>query len=188
MRRRRHDLPHINTSSMTDLAFTLLFFFLVAATIDADSGLLRLLPPQENAQQKADPPKVKERNVLVIELHPKNVIVVGNSQTNLRDLEQRCVDFIDNKNNDELLSESSIQNINLVGKVAVSKGIIYLKIHRQASYQSYISLQGAVTAAYNRLRNAASVRYFQKRQDLLSEQQHDALKKMIPQRVTETEL
>ena len=37
--------PEINASSMADVAFLLLIFFLVATTMDVDSGLNRVLPP-----------------------------------------------------------------------------------------------------------------------------------------------
>ncbi|MBU0765092.1 MAG: biopolymer transporter ExbD, partial [Bacteroidetes bacterium] len=41
----KRDVPEIPNASMADIAFMLLIFFLVATTMDIDSGLNRKLPP-----------------------------------------------------------------------------------------------------------------------------------------------
>ena len=52
------------TSSMADIAFLLLIFFLVTTTIDVDTGIGMTLPPK--LEEEVDPPPVKERNMLKI--------------------------------------------------------------------------------------------------------------------------
>ena len=41
----KKSVPEINASSQADIAFLLLIFFLVAASMDTDSGIFRRLPP-----------------------------------------------------------------------------------------------------------------------------------------------
>lgn len=188
MRRRRHGLPHINTSSMTDLAFTLLFFFLVAATIDADSGLLRLLPPSETTKQNKQTPKIKQRNVFIIEIRSNNSILANGAEIRLTELREKCMQFINNTENNPQFAEKQFQSINLIGNCMRSKAIVYLKIDRQARYQSYIDVQSEISAAYIQMRENAAAHYFNKPIEKLSKIQLDAIKALIPQRITETEL
>jgi biopolymer transport protein ExbD len=49
--------PEIPTSSMADIAFLLLIFFLVTTTIDVDTGIGMVLPPK--LDENIDPPPVK---------------------------------------------------------------------------------------------------------------------------------
>ena len=58
----KREVPEISGGAMADIAFMLLIFFLVATTMDIDSGLSRKLPPW-NPEEMEDPPEVKKRNV-----------------------------------------------------------------------------------------------------------------------------
>ncbi len=60
----RKKTPEINSSSMADIAFLLLIFFLVSTTMDIDTGIYKKLPPIPEEEENA--PKVKQRNVLAI--------------------------------------------------------------------------------------------------------------------------
>ena len=43
--KKRREVDEINSSSMADIAFLLLVFFLVTTTIDPGEGLTMILPP-----------------------------------------------------------------------------------------------------------------------------------------------
>ena len=48
--KKRREVDEINSSSMADIAFLLLVFFLVTTTIDPGEGLTMVLPPYEADQ------------------------------------------------------------------------------------------------------------------------------------------
>ena len=47
IKRQKREIDEINSSSMADIAFLLLLFFLVTTTIDPGEGLTMVLPPYE---------------------------------------------------------------------------------------------------------------------------------------------
>ena len=49
----KRKVQEINAGSMADIAFLLLIFFLVATTMNVDTGLTRMLPPQPPPQKPA---------------------------------------------------------------------------------------------------------------------------------------
>ena len=62
--KKKREEAEIPTSSMADIAFLLLIFFLVTTTIDVDTGIGMTLPPE--LDETVPPPPIKERNVLKI--------------------------------------------------------------------------------------------------------------------------
>ena len=62
----KRKVQEINAGSMADIAFLLLIFFLVATTMNTDTGLTRVLPPMPDPNQKQEDVKVKERNLLLV--------------------------------------------------------------------------------------------------------------------------
>ena len=58
--------PGLNTSSMSDISFLLLAFFLMVSNINSDSGIARRLPPPLPPNQ--DKPEVRERNIFVVKI------------------------------------------------------------------------------------------------------------------------
>ena len=60
---------------MADIAFLLLIFFLVATTMDIDTGISSLLPPIPEKDQEVQT-DVKERNVLVVLINKDDQLMV----------------------------------------------------------------------------------------------------------------
>jgi biopolymer transport protein ExbD len=182
----KRDVPEINSSSMADIAFMLLIFFLVATTMDIDTGLARMLPPPVPEEQEDTPP-IKERNVFVVLVNKNNQLLVEGRPMRVDDLKDACKEFILNPRYDETLPETKTTNIPLIGDFEVSKGVVSLQNDRGTQYGTYLVVQNALVAAYNEVRDELSMEKFGKNFDRLNESQADAIKKAIPQRISEAE-
>jgi len=62
----KRKIQEINAGSMADIAFLLLIFFLVATTMNVDTGLVRMLPPMPPDEKQQEDIKVKERNLFLV--------------------------------------------------------------------------------------------------------------------------
>lgn len=71
-------LPEINASSMADIAFLLLIFFLVTTTMDTDAGIIRILPPNSD---DVIPEIRHDRDVYVVLTNANNQLLVQNPNT-----------------------------------------------------------------------------------------------------------
>ncbi len=181
-------LPEYNSSSLADIAFMLLIFFLVTTTMDTDSGLSRMLPPPVPPQQaKNDNSKIKERNVFVVLINTNDQLLVEGKIMRIEDLKDEAKEFIDNPANLANLPEKDVKEVPFFGTVEVSKQVISLQNDRGTSYGLYIQAQNELAAAYNELRDEISLRKFGKRYDDLDKDRQDAVRKIYPQRISEAE-
>ncbi|MEE1093444.1 MAG: biopolymer transporter ExbD, partial [Bacteroidales bacterium] len=64
MARNKKKLPGLNASSMSDISFLLLTFFLLVSSINTDMGIQRRLPPPSDPNVK--PPDIHRRNTFVV--------------------------------------------------------------------------------------------------------------------------
>ncbi len=182
-------VPEINASSMADIAFLLLIFFLVTTTMDVDTGIQRQLPPiPENKDQKTDV-EVNKRNVYLVLVNSRGNISVNQKWMDISDLREDAKKFINcDRADDPTLPEmEEIEVDGIKGKVMTSKGIISLQNDRGTTYGRYIEVQNELVAAYNEIRNEASKKYFGKGYDDLNEDQQEAIRKIYPQRISEAE-
>jgi biopolymer transport protein ExbD len=181
-------LPEYNASSLADIAFMLLIFFLVTTTMDTDTGISRMLPPPVPPDQKQDDDqKIKERNVFVVLINKNDQLLVENKQMNIKDLKESAKEFIENPEKKDDLPEFKDTEIPYFGLYPVSKQIISLQNDRGTSYGIYIQAQNELAAAYNELRNEISLRKFGKRYDDLDDDKKKAVRKVYPQRISEAE-
>ena len=59
-------IPAINASSMADISFLLLIFFLVTTSMDVNQGLSRRLPAPIPPDQKIKDTKIKDRDIFLV--------------------------------------------------------------------------------------------------------------------------
>jgi len=179
-------IPELNTSSMADISFLLLTFFLLTSSIDTDSGLLRKLPPLPTKDQENI--KVKERNVLPILINAYDKLMVKGKIMEVKDLRKTVKEFFLNPYNDPNLPEKTEVNLPYIGKFMKSKGIISLKNDRGTSYEMYIKVSNEITAAINELRDELSMKVFNKHfKDLVDEKQIKAISDAYPMAISEAE-
>lgn len=180
--------PEIPSASMADIAFMLLIFFLVATTMDVDSGLERVLPqmPPEN-QEQDDTPPIKERNVFSVLLDANNRLMVEGELIRVEDLREKAKEFMTNPRNLETLPETKPTDIPFLGNMEVTKGVISLRNDFGTQYGMYISVQNELVAAVNELRDGLSSAKFGKTYANCNSEQREAIRQAIPSRISEAE-
>ena len=181
-------ISEINAGSMADIAFLLLIFFLVATTMDVDSGISTKLPPMPEKDAIIDDSKViKERNVFVVLISASDQLMVEGKQISVSDLRAATKEFILNPNNKENLPEKRLKDIDYFGEVMSSKGIVSLMNDRGTSYGLYIKVQNELNAAFNEVRDELAMRQFGTHFNDLIKEKRDAVKDYIPQVISEAE-
>lgn len=171
---------------MADIAFLLLIFFLVTTTMDVDKGIVRRLPPPPNPDAK--PPDIKERNIFTILVNKNDRLMVEGEPGQLRNLREKVKIFISNPYNKETLPEKRMEQIDFLGEVPVSKGIISLKNDRGTSYDMYIRVQNELAAAFHELKNELAQEKFGIKYDELAKEEYiKAIDKAIPVAISEAE-
>ncbi len=177
--------PEINATSTADIAFLLLVFFLATTTMNVDSGMFRKLPPYQ--QDDTEVPKVAKRNILQVLVNRNNQLAVNGELMDVSKLKERTIEFLLNPMNDENLPEKKVENIDLLGNVEVSKGIVSLQSDKGTSYEMYIAVQDQPAAAYNEVRDRKAVTKWGKKYSALTSDQQEALRKQVPMSISEAE-
>jgi biopolymer transport protein ExbD len=189
----RRGLQEINAGSMADIAFLLLIFFLVATTMNIDTGISRLLPPMPEEEDLEDDQEVRERNVFVVLINKDDQLFVEREVVDISELKEMTKEFFLNPNDADNLSEKRPLTVDFFGDVMVSKGVISLRNDIGTSYGQYIAVQNELAAAVNELRNAACMQKFGKKYsdlDPLNDVESEiiaAVKKVYPMALSEAE-
>ncbi|MDR2938153.1 MAG: biopolymer transporter ExbD [Prevotellaceae bacterium] len=183
----KRQLQEINAGSMADIAFLLLIFFLVTTTMDVDTGLLRRLPPIPDKSQKVEDTKVNKRNVLAVLVNAQDRLLVNGEPTDISQLRAKAKEFVANATDSPNLPERELKNIEGVGNVMVSKGVVSLQNDRGTSYQMYIKVQNELIAAYNEVQDEYAMQHFGKKFVALYDDEQEMVKKVYPQRISEAE-
>ena len=110
--KRKRKVDEVNSSSMADIAFLLLVFFLVTTTISMDKGINLILPAEGNEKE------VDRNNLVNIAMNDQGKILVDDVPKILGEI--------------KLLVEKRI--------AANPKVIFSVTTHEKTKYQDYISL------------------------------------------------
>lgn len=136
MRKKQRSNPEINSSSMADIAFLLLIFFLVTTTIANDKGLSLQLPPKPDDVELIDI-KIKERNLFKIQINSADRVAVdGEPLEDISALRGMIKEFVMNYGANPDLSDSP------------KEAIVSFKTDRGTSYEKYITVLDEIQAAY----------------------------------------
>ena len=111
-KKRRFKGGEIPTSSMADIAFLLLIFFLVTTTIDMDKGLGIILPAEGQEVE------INKKNILNCLISSSGNVLLGGEPVELKNIHRKVKDEI--RKNDKL--------------------IISVKAHEKAQYDVYVEV------------------------------------------------
>ena len=110
--KRRFRGGEIPTSSMADIAFLLLIFFLVTTTIDIDKGLGLVLPAEGETIE------IKKKNILNCLINSSGMVLLGGEPVKLKDVSR-------------IVKEKLREN---------NKLIISVKTHEKTHYKDYVAI------------------------------------------------
>ncbi len=110
--KRRFKGGEIPTSSMADIAFLLLIFFLVTTTIDIDKGLGLVLPAEGETIE------IKKKNILNCLINSSGMVLLGGEPVKLKDVSR-------------IVKEKLREN---------NKLIISVKTHEKTHYKDYVAI------------------------------------------------
>ena len=92
---RRAAMQEVNSSSMSDIAFLLLVFFLVTTTISLDKGISLILPAEGNELE------VNKNNIVNVLINDRGKVLLDDQPTQIKDIKRKAIDRI--KANDKVI-------------------------------------------------------------------------------------
>jgi biopolymer transport protein ExbD len=129
---KKYGSAEVSTSSMADIAFLLLPFFLMTTVIKSEKGLMMLLPPMIELRVN-----INQRNLFSVQINSQDqYLVEGVRRTELTGMKDDIKNFILNYGRDKNLSDSP------------SDAIVSLKTDRGTTYRAYISTLDQIQQAY----------------------------------------
>ena len=202
MAKSQRKVPALTASSMADISFLLLTFFLLVSNMDVDSGQARRLPPPPQTEDETSI-EVQRRNLLVVNVNFQNETMVQNQQgsewyaneAELRGangkvpLKEKVKEFVLNTTNSQMLPELEEMDFGPpIGIVPItSSHVVSIQNDASTSYKVYIAVQNEVVRAYNELREEGARRYFSISYADLTEDQQKQINDLYPQRISEAE-
>jgi len=112
IKKSRRPVQEINSSSMADIAFLLLVFFLVTTTISMDKGISLVLPSEGNELE------VNRKNIVNILMNESGKVLIDDKPTKVRDIRG-------------VIESKIASNPNL---------IISVQTHPRTKYQDYLNI------------------------------------------------
>ena len=160
LRKKRSLGASIPSSSMADIAFLLLIFFLVATVIDVDTGIGMTLPEISDV----DPPPVSKDRMAAILINENNDVLLDGKPISLFQIKST-------------LKPRIVSKIELPKK---KKLIVSLKTDRKTVYNAYISALDQIKMAFFEVRDEYSNSRFGMKYNDLSDEARKEVKNAIP--------
>lgn len=203
MAKKKRKVPALNASSMADISFLLLTFFLLVSSMDTDSGLARRLPPPPQSEEQQQTVDVQRRNLLVVLVNSNDETMVTSQvetdwyqnasellgKGNKLSLKDKVKEFVLNTSNNPMLPELMEEDFGApIGTVPVTGDhVVSLQNDATTSYKTYIAVQNELVKAYNELRQEGARKYFNMDYENLTDDQKEQINKLYPQRISEAE-
>ncbi len=161
IRKRKIKEASIPTSSMADIAFLLLLFFLVATVIDVDTGIGLTLPePVEEAEIK----EVSKDRMAALLVNENGDVLLDGAPISIFQIKNQ-------------LKPRIVSKIDLP---ATKKLIVSVKTDRKTNYNLYIQTLDQVKLAYFETRDEYSNANFGKKYNDLDEEKQKQVQEKIP--------
>ncbi|MCF7568596.1 biopolymer transporter ExbD [Sabulilitoribacter arenilitoris] len=173
--RRSKLIPEVNAGSMADIAFLLLIFFLVTATIPKDTGINRKLAKENEIPH---PITIQERNILRIVINNNDEIMVDDDLILIDELKDLVASFIDNNGDGTCNYCNGIKNEKASNNP--KKAVVSLQTGTLTSYNQFIEVQDELTKAYYQLRQTYSQNVLKKEVENLSKTDLKKVKDAYP--------
>ena len=191
MARTKKKAGDINSSSMADIAFLLLIFFLVTTTMDVDTGMKRTLPPWIDPTEQQNDVDVNERNVLKVNVSRGGAIMVGTEEYTSRDLNRHGVHSRLSQEVYNFLTHADRSNkkaTEIDGMTYdVSEGLVSLKADDETKYKVYLQVQDELTHAFSLYRDDIAREVYGKAYDELTELEAQNIRKAVRMQISEAE-
>lgn len=130
-------VTEVNSSSMADIAFLLLIFFLVTTTIVNERGLPITLPQKVDENVEVD---IIDRNVFKVLVNSQDDLLVEGERMELSQIKDEAIRFLTNNGKNPKMSDSP------------QDAIVSYKTDRGTSYETYIRVLDELKAAYHTVR------------------------------------
>ncbi|MFR9523822.1 MAG: biopolymer transporter ExbD [Rikenellaceae bacterium] len=191
MGKNKREIQEINAGSMADIAFLLLIFFLVATTMNVDTGLARMLPPLPEDDQQQEEIDIKERNILLVFVSGSGNIMAGGEPIDIKALTNKTKEFVLNIADDENMPEKETKEFELpdgsTWLYPTSSGVVSLQTARETDYRVYIQVQNELTRAFNEIRDEVCNAKFGVNFADLDSDTRDVVVKAIQVKISEAE-
>lgn len=182
-------IPQINASSMADISFLLLIFFLVTTSMDVNQGLARRLPAPIPPDQKVEDTDINKRNLMIVKINSANQLMVQGQEMSIKQLRAKVKEFILNEQEYPEYPKLYEEDFGApIGTLKYTKEhVISVQNDVDTQYQAYLDVQNELVAAYNELRDECARKYFHKGYNELDEEQQKQVQKVYPQKISEAE-
>jgi len=93
LQKSRRPIQEVNSSSMADIAFLLLVFFLVTTTISMDKGISLILPADGNELE------VNKNNIVNVLVNEQGQVLIDDKPSKIRDIRSMAIKRIKSNEN-----------------------------------------------------------------------------------------
>lgn len=164
LRRRKNEVPGLNTTSTADISFMFLIFFLVTTSMFVDKGLMRKLPPKDKEKQEQKDVAIDKQNIMTLRLDANGNLTVNDSAMAVSGLSQKLSEFILRRGKEH---------------------VITIESDAQCKYDAYFHVQNALSEAYQTARETIAKRDYGRSMSQLTSHDREAVLEKCPQRVAE---